>query len=173
MWDNRFRNDVGNVCKVSVDGTDFRIYEKSPFWKGWFSHKFNGPALRYEVAVCIQSGEIVWFSGPHPAGKWTDLKIFRLALKYILQAGEMVEADRGYRGEPLFIKTPSGDNDDQAKLVRSRHETVNRRFKQWNCLSRVYRHHLTKHQSVFAAVASITQLSLEHGAPLFSVEYHD
>ena len=31
---------------------------------GLFSNKFNGPALHYEVKVCIQSGDIVWFNGP-------------------------------------------------------------------------------------------------------------
>ena len=34
VWANRFRNSIGNLCLVSVDGTDFRIYEKTPFWPG-------------------------------------------------------------------------------------------------------------------------------------------
>ena len=43
LWENRFRGDIGNVCLVSVDGTDFEIYQLSPFWTGWYSHKFKGP----------------------------------------------------------------------------------------------------------------------------------
>ena len=33
-------------------------------------------------------------------------------------------------------------------------------------------HNLTKHGSVFRAVASITQLAIENGEPLFDVEYN-
>jgi hypothetical protein len=58
--------------------------------------------------------------------------------------------------------------------ARSRQETVNKRFKQWGCLSRVFRHHdLRKHSSLFRAVAVITQMAIENGEPLFSVEYTD
>ena len=50
--------DNGSRNKMTVDGKDCRISEQKPFWGGWKSHKFNGPALRYEVGVGIQSGEI-------------------------------------------------------------------------------------------------------------------
>ena len=40
-WDNRLREYNGSSCKVSVDGTDFRIQEPSPFSKSWYSHKFR------------------------------------------------------------------------------------------------------------------------------------
>ena len=160
---------------MSVDGTDFRIPEQTPFWKGWWSHKFNGPALRYEVAICIQTGDIVWVYGPFPAGAWPDIKIFRLGLKHELEPKEKVEADKGYRGD-LSIRTPiyggSSMYQDQQSAARARHETANRRFKQWNILSRVFRHQLDKHQSVFDAVATITQLSIENGEPLYDVVYN-
>jgi hypothetical protein len=166
---------------VSIDGTDFRIYEQKPFWKGWFSHKFNGPALRYEVGICIQSGDIVWLNGPYPAGEWNDIKIFRDSLKNVL-AGivprEKVEADNGYRGEPQYAKTPNdlgltARAKEQKKKVRARHETVNKRFKQWSCLRERFRHDIIKHGDVFRAVAVVTQLALENSEPLFEVEYDD
>jgi hypothetical protein len=105
-WENRLKGDVGEVCKTVVDGTDFEIFEPSPFLSIWKSHKFKGPGLRYEVATCIQTGDIVWINGPFPCGKYPDLTIFRLGLLHMLEDGEMVEADAGYRGEPTKARTP-------------------------------------------------------------------
>ena len=84
------------MCKVTVDGTDFRILEPSPFSKKWYSHKFRGPGLRYEVAVGIQSGHIVWTNGPFPAGV-PDIVIFRYSLKNKLVEGERVEVAMSQR----------------------------------------------------------------------------
>jgi hypothetical protein len=138
--------------------------------KGWYSHKFKGPGLRYEVGVCIQTGDLVWINGPFPCGAWPDIKIFRQDLIGCLTGGEKVEADKGYRGEAHYIKTPRNDVDT---IVRSRHETVNKRFKQWGCLNKLFRHQPSKHQSVFGAVAVLTQLAIENGEPLFGVFYND
>ena len=160
------------MCKVSVDGTDFRVRIRRPYWKGWRSHKFKAPGVRYEVGLCIRTGDIVWIHGPFPCGHWPDITIFRSALIYELLDGEKVEADKGYRGEPVYIKTPTGEN-DIGQRVRSRHETVNKRFKQWGCLRQAFRHNVSKHQSVFSAVAVVTQMSLENGEPLFDVSYCD
>ena len=173
LWSNRFKQNIGNECLVSVDGTDFQIYQWKPFWKGWFSHKFKGPGVRYEVGLCIQTGEIVWIHGPFPCGKWPDLKNFRHSLKHQLGDGEKVVADLGYRGEPQHIVTPSGELDDITKIVRGRHEAVNRRFKQWGILHRVFRHQVDKHQDCFFAVAVMTELSLENCEPLFGVVYDE
>jgi hypothetical protein len=160
---------------VTVDGTDFRIQEPTPFSTEWYSHKFKGPGWRYEVAVCIQTGDIVWINGPFKAGKWPDLKIFRRNLKQQLAPGEMVEADNGYRGEPNHARTADGfvsPADDRAKQgARARHETVNRRLKQWGCLKNVWRHERPLHKKVFAAVAVITQLAFENGEPPYQVRY--
>ena len=57
--------------------------------------------------------------------------------------------------------------------VRSRQETVNKRFKQWEILVQVYRHDITMHGYVFRAIAVITQLAIENGEPLFPVDYND
>ena len=42
----------------SLDGTDFRIREPSPFSTKWWSFKFNGPGLRYEIAIEAESSNI-------------------------------------------------------------------------------------------------------------------
>ncbi|CAB9531504.1 unknown protein [Seminavis robusta] len=95
----------------------------------------------------------------------------------MLTAGEKVHADGGYPGEPDHIVMPADDISAAfTKLAaqdRGWHETVNHRFKMFNILHRVFRHDVDKHQPAFMAVAVITQLALENGEPLFSVEYSE
>ena len=44
----------------------------------------------------------MWIHGPFPPGDWNDLTIFRDGLKHLLQNGERVEADDGYKAEYMF-----------------------------------------------------------------------
>ena len=109
----------------------------------------------------------MWIHGPFPAGHYSDIKIFRRALKYVLEStGERAEADDGYKGEPFSIDLPSegccGDR-IQKKIkakVRSRHESVNRLFKNFGCLKQRFRHNLNKHKLCFDAVATIVQIGI-------------
>ena len=120
---------------------------------------------------------MAWVHGPFPAGSFNDIKIFRHKLKQELPANERVECDNGYGGEYAKIDLPNeccGDGDLQEKIktcVRSRHENLNRRFKTFGCLKQVFRHSPDKHCTVFCAVASIVQISLENGPPLFDLGY--
>ena len=172
----RFEKDNGSVCKLSVDGTHFRIQEPTPFSPMWFSHKDKKPALKYEVALCIQTGHIVWTHGPFP-GSYHDVVIFRFGLKAALAPGERCEADKGYRGEFHTIDLPdeccTGNSLQKysKSIVRARQETVNRRYKQFGCLKQVYRHGLYKHCSIFHAVTVIIQINIECGNELFHVNY--
>jgi hypothetical protein len=151
---------------VTVDGTDFRMREPKPFSKKWFTHKFNGPGVRYEVGVCIATGDIVWLNGPFPCGPNPDINIFRYELKHRLQHGERVEADGGYGGEPLYISTPDDYKTERQKvaktLARARHEQINRLFKRFQCLLQTFRHKPEYHDVVFRAVAVIVQLSIQY-----------
>ena len=64
-------------------------------------------ALRYKVALNIQTGDICWINGAFPAGKYGDLEIFRSALMSYLEDFERVEADDGYIGEaPEKVRCP-------------------------------------------------------------------
>ena len=167
--------DIGCECKVTVDGTDCPIQEPSPFSPGWYSHKFKGPGVRYEVAVCIQTGWIVWVNGPYPCGSWPDLKIARHRLVHKLVPGEKFVADGGYRDGGVYADTPSGLNTPeqrQKRLVRARHETVNSRFKNFNVLNKPYRHRLQTHGNCFMAIANLTQIGILSGRPLFQVRYN-
>ena len=166
----------GSACLVSVDGTDFRIQEQSPFWSGWRSFKTNGPSLRYEVGLCIQTGYIVWINGSFAPGPFPDIVIFRRDLKKKLLPGERVEADKGYRGDDKVDapddNTPSYAQYKSKEHVRERHETVNKRFKEFACLKNTFRHEISKHGMCFDAIAVITQLSIEFGGrQLYAVDY--
>lgn len=75
-------------CYITVGGTDCRIQESVPFSPRLYYHKFNGPGLRYEVGVCISTGNIFWISGTYPCGEYSDVKIFRLLMKRALDSEE-------------------------------------------------------------------------------------
>ncbi len=122
--------------------------------------------------MSIQKGCVVWANGPYPCGRWPDIKIFREDLKHVLDDGEMVIADAGYRGETGTILTPitlavDVDLRDAAGVHRARHETCNRRLKVWGCLKQKFRHDIPSHQDYFLAVAVIEQLHIEAGETLF------
>jgi hypothetical protein len=117
-WENRFEGNTGERCLVTVNGVDFEIQEPTNFSSQWFSHKSRGPGLRYEMAVCIQTGKIVAYNGPFECGSWPDLQIFRSKLKCNLGPGEKVVADRGYRGDDR-ICTPDEFIDNQHRRAMS------------------------------------------------------
>ena len=94
---------MGNDALVTVDGTDFWIQEPIPFNRRWYSKKFNGPALYYEVGVSIKTGYIVWFNGSFPAGMMPDIKIFESILKWKMSSDKRVIADKGYTGVPHVL----------------------------------------------------------------------
>jgi hypothetical protein len=163
-------NQNGGCCLLSVDGTDFSINEPSPFSSIWFSHKFRGPGLRYEIALAIQTGDIAWVHGPFPCGQLTDLGIFRLGLKNRLLPGERVEADAIYtevQCDGPFDYCFSVEQYKAKFKVRARHETVNRRFTQFGILAEKFRHPKEKDVHVFMATAVLTHITMKTGI-LFS-----
>lgn len=161
---------------MSVDCTDCYIKQKGPTFS---SHKLKKKSgLRYEVAVAIGSGEIVWINGPFQAGEFPDVTIFRECLQTALDDNERVEADDGYRGDPTTCKCPadvltrdSEEADALQRRVQGRHETVNARLKNFKILVKQYRHDETQHGWVFRAVACLVQIALKNGDPLYQVDY--
>jgi len=170
--------DVGALCLVTIDGTDFLIYEPTPWSEKWYSHKLNHGGLRYEVGVCIQTGWIVWINGPYPAGDWPDLSISRDGVCDALAPDEMFLADGTYRDghgwcvTPTYNDPPTADDIMKGK-ARARHEDINSLLKQFNVLHHCFRHHRTKHGRVFTAVANIVQAKLQLDNPTFQVHYDD
>ena len=95
-WENRFIDDNDSICKITLDGTDCRIEEPIRFDRKWYSHKFHGPGVRYEIGLNIQNGWIVWVNGPYPCGSYPDLKIARDYVFLMLEPGEKILGDGGY-----------------------------------------------------------------------------
>lgn len=178
--ENRFFGyDGASNCLISVDGTHCPINEPWPFEKKWYSHKFNGPAVSYEVAVCIKTGFIVWINGPFPASV-NDAVIFKKDLSGLLAEDEAVEADAGYKGDDK-LKNPQTSKSRNERLqksgVRGRHENVNSRLKIFNLLNIPFRHlkprddMMNKHKICFNAIVVLTQLKFESGESLYEVQY--
>ena len=176
-FENRKKEDSGNDCLLSVDGTDVRI--ALHVCKKFYSHKTKKSALRYEVGLCIKTGDICWVNGGYPCGEMNDDMVFNGALVHELEEGERVETDGGYRGSaPRHVKCPGtvwtdAEKKKMQQRVRSRQETVNLRLKNWKILDVPYRHDIYQHQNVFFAVAVLTQLAIWNGEPLFEVDYND
>ena len=155
-------------CHASVDGTDFRIQEPvQPRDPIWWSHKYNGPAVKYEICVGTTSRNIVWVNGPFPGARNDNRIFWEDGLADNLYEGERLIADAGYHdrpGEREVFEKINNKNDQDPKdrmisLIRSRHETVNRRFKEWGCLGKTFRHNVQDHARCFFAVANLVQLN--------------
>ena len=94
---------------------------------------------------------------------------------------EKAEADDRYMGEPTKTLIPKVNTYTPAdaelrQRVCNRHETINRRLKEWKCLGLSLKpsHSLEKHSMMFCAVAVICQLSIESGeTTIFDVDYDD
>lgn len=170
IWSERKNGPSWNGAYSSIDGTDFRIAEPYPFDKGWYSHKFNSAALRYEIAVSI-SGNIVWCHGPFPAGTWPDNKIFNSAFVFNLDHLETVVSDKGYSHKQC-VTQPRIKNSIQStilKRIRGRHEVLNRRIKCFNILSSRFRHALHLHEDCLFAVVNVVQEAINCGHRLFDI----
>jgi hypothetical protein len=165
-------NDNGRAAKVTVDGTDYETVEYYPFNRGRRSHKFNGPGLRYEVAISIATCYIVHINGPFWCGDWPDLRIARRWLHRRLEPDEFYLADVGYRcgaGPAITRHSVPPHRRTTFDALMARHETINRRFKEFAILGSKYRHEEEKHGEIFHAVATLVQIDIEFGGLKFPV----
>ena len=131
---------------VTIDGTDLPVQHR--FDPKFSSHKFKSNGLKYEVGVCIQSGNIVWVNGPFCGGE-SGITIARQAVIGTLDEDEMVEADGGYSGEDFYVKIPKNATTDEQRhiktITRPCHKTANNLLKIFGILRQKFRHGLEKH----------------------------
>jgi hypothetical protein len=74
-------------------------------------------------------------------------------LAHCLEPGKRVEVDNGYIGHTNKVKCPNNNCNPMENLaiqapVRSQHETLNGRLKNWGILGQVYRHNIAVHGTV-------------------------
>ena len=176
-FENRHcRNNFRYVAKVSIDGTDCPIWEPWPFDPKWFSHKFKSAGLRYEVGLCINTGEIVSVFGGYPCGDWPDLEVARDGILNLIDDDEKVISDSGYRGDPRILHNTGDWTTYTARTrsnVRARHETVNSRIKAYAITSTKFRHDLIIHTQCFYSVINLVQIELRYESSLFQIEYEE
>jgi hypothetical protein len=75
-------------------------------------------------------------------------------------------ADGGYQDGYQFFETPTGHNNEDQRMkakARARHETVNRRIKQWGLMGERFRAHPNEHWKYFMAVANLTHFIIMQG----------
>lgn len=91
-------------------------------------------------------------------------------MKNALFSSELLVADLGYSDEKALLKTDIFlCQRNFHSSVRARHETLNRRIKQFSALSEKFRHGISKHAVCVFAVCKITQVSFAVGNRLFQV----
>lgn len=155
---------------MSIDATDCPIAETHPIDKDFYSFKFHAAGLKYEIAVSIHGGNIVWVYGGVPCGIYSDLTLARESFVDQLLPNEKAVADGVYRDNRYFI-TPlyNPDSIQAQKEIRARHEKVNGIIKRFHCLTTVFRHHWQDHSFCFFAVAQIVHLIIEYDEPLYEL----
>ena len=180
VWDADMDASNTAIFALSLDGTDFRVWEKKhPFLNQDRQHcskQFKHGALKYEVAMSVFKPRVVWIYGPHRGGEH-DMTIFRKRLKQKIKPGKKAIADRGYitsREDEQMLSLPNPMYDSKElnnfkSRARLRHETFNGRLKNYEILQHTFRHGEKKHKLVFEALCVTVQYQMENGSPVFEV----
>jgi hypothetical protein len=171
-------NPPDEVFIASVDGIHCQISEiRTKPDKVWCSYKNKKPGVVYELAIAVYDSSLVWINGPFPAGT-SDLNVFRApgGLKEQIPQGKRLIADQGYLAEKQLCSLRNPLDTLAVKQLKARakarHETFNKRLKEWNVLSQRFRStrdSLSKHKTVFEACCVLTQYDIEDNHPLFDV----
>ena len=163
----------GDKALITVDCTDCDVEEIHPFSAVYWSHKSNHAAFKYEVAVSICGGDIVWVSGPWPAAM-RDKLIFSMHLEKHLGKHEKSEMDNGYSKTDKAMIPGAAESflhKKQKSQARGRQENFNGRLKVFCILKHKFRgSNPDKHYIAFNAVAILVQLGQENGERMYDVQ---
>ncbi len=126
--------------------------------------------------MSLFESRLIWISGPHKAGEYNDIKIFKeKGLKALLEAtGKKVIGDQGYQGYPSLISLYNSFDAEEVRefksRARNRHEKFNGMLKTFECLDSRFRHGREKLQACFEATAVIVQYKMTMmDEPLFDI----
>ena len=107
-----------NKLLFSIDGTAFPINEPTPFSQHWWSHKCNGPAIRYEIGLSLRTSDIVWGHGGVQPGLFNDLVLARSCVVDMFDEGESIVADAIYNDHLFFAKGRRGIVSPRDTLIK-------------------------------------------------------
>ncbi|KAL7573670.1 hypothetical protein ACA910_008357 [Epithemia clementina (nom. ined.)] len=72
VWTDDLDDPNGQIMVVSVDGVDMKTLEQKhptlPVDKKNYSQKYNHGAVKYEIAINVWTGKIVWIHGSYRGG---------------------------------------------------------------------------------------------------------
>jgi hypothetical protein len=171
---------------VHLRSQEFRCNPSSQ----WYSHKFNGPGVSFEIVTDPINGNMRWLNGPEPAsihdltflrggkkGKKGDWK--RTALYFHIPENVRLVGDSAYEGQPDKVSTTKDAHNPETKKLfarmKSMQETCFKRLKDFRALREAFRHgtctqdKLDKIQLYMEAAAVLVQYDLENGHGLFQV----
>jgi DDE superfamily endonuclease len=136
--------------------------------KGGTEGKF---ALKYEVVIAIGVPRVIWFSGPWLGQAADETITFVSRLKEAFVDGEVLLADKGYRGDfEKFIVPISGhryalptEQNARNYLIYSARQSVERaikRLRQFGIFHVVWRYSFSFHYACARSAAKLTNLFL-------------
>jgi hypothetical protein len=179
-WEERLsgRKYHGNAFAV-IDGTvcPLQVPNQWELQKPWFSPKHGIHCIKYEIAVRISDGQIVWVAG----GVWGsvhDLTLVRnTGLLERLVPGERIYGDKGYIGHHRIWCPYKGRTDnltyDQIcwnrylNPLRTRVENSLNRIHKFNVLNYPWRGELHTHLDVFRVCAQIAAVDIKFNPVLW------
>jgi hypothetical protein len=178
VWDDSYDDPRSRLFIFTVDGTDFRVWEKKhptlSLNTGECSHKFRHGALKYEIACDVYHSKVVWINGPFRGGE-SDKNIFGFALKAKIKHGKKAIADGVYGNktlgdyEKLSLPNPmdSPELNNFKSRARLRQETFNGRLKFFGALCQTFHHNPDNHVHTFEAICVIVQYQMDNGRKLY------
>ncbi|KAM9977885.1 hypothetical protein ACTFIR_011762 [Dictyostelium discoideum] len=178
---SRFKGRVPDLTSDNLDSL-FAMLLDSCFFpyltsdQSFYNPKYKiakGLGFKYEMG-CDPMGRIIWINGPYKASNH-DVAIFRDKLKQsiTLSDNELILADKGYRGEPQFIKTlhckpKGGDLSNKFKLenynlksIRCMIEKIFNIFKRFEAFKQPWDSTIEKHQQAVFLVGYCINESYE------------
>lgn len=96
---DRVHSDEKSVLNThcSVHGTNCRIAILTRFYSKWFSHRFKGTGLRYEIGISYHDRNIVWLHGPLTCELWPIIKCFIEKMFDLLVDNEKFVVNNSYK----------------------------------------------------------------------------
>ena len=118
----------------------------------------------YDVATNIVTGDIVYWSGGGKSGVVPDITLAKNWIVNLIDEGEKIIPDKGYRDDEYFIYSSDvrGDN-SVIKKITGRHENTNARLKVWGFLRNRFRPDFATQRRFFSAIIEMEQFNLTHG----------